>query len=295
MAQVDLGTRQNRHQPLRDLSRMSYAVLRAVARRMRQDGRLNQTSDPDAPRVALPVLRLPATPSRPPMASSSRSTSRSSSSARPIERSPARSARGVASSGPHDLGGEPAAPWTVGGHDVEDWERLADAVNSALGKRGLQTTDEHRRAIEGLPNYRDLAYYERWAAATEALLVEKGILTDEEIDERAAEIESRWEGALTARFDPGDRVRVRPAAKPGHVRTPGLPEGQAGAGRSRARRVPQPRGPRLRSLRRSPERVLYKVTFRQGDLWDGYEGTADERLYADVYEHWLEPAERGAT
>src|ERR687893_1562195 len=33
MAQVDLGTRQNRHQPLRDLSRMSYAVLRAVARR----------------------------------------------------------------------------------------------------------------------------------------------------------------------------------------------------------------------------------------------------------------------
>jgi glucosyl-3-phosphoglycerate synthase len=49
MAQVDLGTRQNRHQPLRDLSRMSYAVLRAVARRMRQEGRLNQSRDPDLP------------------------------------------------------------------------------------------------------------------------------------------------------------------------------------------------------------------------------------------------------
>ncbi len=49
MAQVDLGTRQNRHQPLRDLSRMSYAVLRAVARRMRQEGRLNQPRDPDLP------------------------------------------------------------------------------------------------------------------------------------------------------------------------------------------------------------------------------------------------------
>jgi glucosyl-3-phosphoglycerate synthase len=49
MAQVDLGTRQNRHQPLRDLSRMSYAVLRAVARRMRQEGRLNQAVDPNAP------------------------------------------------------------------------------------------------------------------------------------------------------------------------------------------------------------------------------------------------------
>ena len=49
MAQVDLGTRQNRHQPLRDLSRMSYAVLRAVARRMRQEGRLNQRRDPNLP------------------------------------------------------------------------------------------------------------------------------------------------------------------------------------------------------------------------------------------------------
>jgi glucosyl-3-phosphoglycerate synthase len=49
MAQVDLGTRQNRHQPLRDLSRMSYAVVRAVARRMRQDGRLDQARDPSLP------------------------------------------------------------------------------------------------------------------------------------------------------------------------------------------------------------------------------------------------------
>jgi glucosyl-3-phosphoglycerate synthase len=49
MAQVDLGTRQNRHQPLRDLSRMAYSVLRAVARRMRQEGRLNQVRDPGTP------------------------------------------------------------------------------------------------------------------------------------------------------------------------------------------------------------------------------------------------------
>src|SRR5918912_2262879 len=49
MAQVDLGTLQNRHQHLRDLSRMSYAVLRAVARRMRQEGRLDQARDPRMP------------------------------------------------------------------------------------------------------------------------------------------------------------------------------------------------------------------------------------------------------
>src|SRR5215212_3569662 len=49
MAQVDLGTRQNRHQPLFDLGKMSYAVLRAVARRLREDGRLRQVRDPSTP------------------------------------------------------------------------------------------------------------------------------------------------------------------------------------------------------------------------------------------------------
>jgi hypothetical protein len=34
MAQADLGSRQNRHQPLRDLSAMAYAVLAAAARRL---------------------------------------------------------------------------------------------------------------------------------------------------------------------------------------------------------------------------------------------------------------------
>ena len=49
MAQVDLGERQNRHQSLRDLSRMSYSVLRAVARRLREDGRLQQVREASVP------------------------------------------------------------------------------------------------------------------------------------------------------------------------------------------------------------------------------------------------------
>ena len=96
-------------------------------------------------------------------------------------------------SGVHDMGGSPGGPIDRDQHEVEDWERLADAINSALGARGLQTTDELRRAIESLENYRDLSYYERWTAATEKLLVEKNILTREEIDEKAAEISRRWE------------------------------------------------------------------------------------------------------
>ena len=96
--------------------------------------------------------------------------------------------------GAHDMGGSPGGPIDKGQHDVEDWERLADAINSALGVKGLQTTDELRRSIESLEEYRDLSYYERWVAATEKLLVEKGVLSGDEIDERTAEIRHRWEG-----------------------------------------------------------------------------------------------------
>ncbi len=97
--------------------------------------------------------------------------------------------------GVHDLGGSPGGPVDKSQHETEDWERLADAITIALDIKGLKTTDEHRRAIEGLENYRDLSYYERWAAATEKLLVEKGILTREEVDERSAEMERSWGGA----------------------------------------------------------------------------------------------------
>ena len=77
-------------------------------------------------------------------------------------------------------------------HEVEDWERIADAVNYVLNAKGHKTTDEMRRAIESLEGYREMGYYERWAAAAELLAVEKGLLTEEEVDERAALLEGRW-------------------------------------------------------------------------------------------------------
>ncbi len=97
--------------------------------------------------------------------------------------------------GVHDMGGSPGSPIDKSQHETEDWERLADAVTIALDIKGIKTTDEHRRAIESLENYRELGYYERWVAATEKLLVEKGILTREEIDQRSAEVARRWSGA----------------------------------------------------------------------------------------------------
>ena len=94
----------------------------------------------------------------------------------------------------HDMGGrhEDFGPIDQSGHQIEDWERLADAVNYVLNAKGHKTTDEMRRAIESLDEYKEMGYYERWAAAAEVLVVEKGLLTKEEVDARAADLERRW-------------------------------------------------------------------------------------------------------
>ncbi len=94
----------------------------------------------------------------------------------------------------HDLGGKASAgPIDKSEHEIEDWELLTDAITFVLDKKGIKTMDQHRRAIESLgERYTELGYYERWAAANEMLLVEKGILTEEEIDAKVAIIDQRW-------------------------------------------------------------------------------------------------------
>ncbi len=92
---------------------------------------------------------------------------------------------------------------------------------------------------------------------------------------------------MNARFAAGDAVRVRPAAKPGHVRTPDYLKGKPGRVEAVIGAFPNPED-RAYGLSGEPGRVLYKIAFRQGELWPDYEGSPDEQLYADVYEHWLE-------
>ena len=97
---------------------------------------------------------------------------------------------------------------------------------------------------------------------------------------------------MTATFRLGDRVRVRPSDKPGHVRTPGYLKGKTGWVESVLGEFRNPEDLAY-GLSGLPERPLYKVGFRQADLWSGYEGPADDYVYADIYEHWLERGEGG--
>ena len=87
----------------------------------------------------------------------------------------------------HDRGGWPTTEAiNQEEHIIADWERRVDALHNVLSEKGLRRTDEMRRAIESLPaeEYERRSYYERWTAALEILLLEKGILTAAEIDAR---------------------------------------------------------------------------------------------------------------
>src|SRR5262245_65371050 len=69
-----------------------------------------------------------------------------------------------------------------------DWERVVYAIQRARTTLNLFNIDEMRHGIERMPpaQYLTASYYERWLATIELNLVEKGILTAEEIQERTA-------------------------------------------------------------------------------------------------------------
>ena len=91
--------------------------------------------------------------------------------------------------GVHDLGGMhgfgPVAAEPEREEPVfhADWEPMV--LSSMLGTTRLRqwNVDEFRRNIEQLPpvDYLRLSYYEKWLAALERLVVEHGLLTEQEL------------------------------------------------------------------------------------------------------------------
>lgn len=98
----------------------------------------------------------------------------------------------------HDMGGEAAGPIDQSPHDRVFWEKRVDALMTLLSApdRGLLRVDELRRGIESLGAYAydRMSYYERWIASITNIMVEKGVLSQEEIDARIAELKARGVG-----------------------------------------------------------------------------------------------------
>jgi hypothetical protein len=82
-------------------------------------------------------------------------------------------------------------------HDYEQWERRIDAMAVLLwglkGGRKHFTVDEHRKTIESLPPqaYDTLSYYQKWIVALGQCLLQRGLVTTDEIAKKMVEVESR--------------------------------------------------------------------------------------------------------
>jgi len=96
---------------------------------------------------------------------------------------------------PHDMGGQPAGPVARTEHAYVLWEKRVDALMVLLSHkdRRLMTVDELRRNIEaiGPDAYDKMSYYERWIHSVTQTLIQRGVITIDELGRRIAEVEER--------------------------------------------------------------------------------------------------------
>jgi len=189
------------------------------------------------------------------------------------------------------------------------WERRLFAMVNLAMRAAEVNIDEFRHAIERIPPGRYLAssYYERWLAALETLLVERGVITREELlakfndpaEVGGAEIaiavrtagpdaikEKRGAKSPRARFVKGDRVRARNINPSGHTRVPRYVRGKRGV-------VTRDWGvfvfpdTNAHHAGTKPQHC-YSVEFEARELW-GKSAEGREKVLIDLWEDYLEP------
>jgi nitrile hydratase beta subunit len=191
-----------------------------------------------------------------------------------------------------------------------EWEKRVSAMHHVMAVHGRWNIDEFRHGIERMEPawYLRAGYYERWLATLETNLVEKGILTAEEIEARVGQPDAarredpalareavrrrlapgqppRKEGA-TPRFAPGDAVVTRNVHPRGHTRLPRYARGKRGVV-DRFHGVDTLPDASAHGRGPSPE-PLYSVRFDAAELW-GEAAEARQVVYIDLWESYLEP------
>ncbi len=192
------------------------------------------------------------------------------------------------------------------------WEGRVYAINRALNAWGKWNIDAGRHRIELLPpaDYLRMSYYEKWLARNIALLVERGLVTREEMETgkpapgssmktpplTAAAVPSmaarrgsylRPEAEAQARFGAGQHVRARNMNPVGHTRLPRYARGKQGT-------VARHHGifvfpdTNAHFLGEQPQH-LYSVCFAAQELW-GDAASPRDSVYLDLWDSYLEPA-----
>jgi nitrile hydratase subunit beta len=217
--------------------------------------------------------------------------------------------------GVHDMGGMhgfgPVTPEPDEPVFHAEWEGRVLAMDLAMRATGEWGVDAARFAREREPPATYLAetYYERWLGGLERLLLERGLVSEEELEGGrsvapakrlssklgAADVaaqqgrggRSRREPSRPARFAVGDRVRTRNIHPSGHTRLPRYVRGHVGT-------VTRLHGCHVfpdasaHGLGDDPQ-WLYVVVFDATELW-GADARSGSAVSVDAFEPYLEPA-----
>ena len=175
------------------------------------------------------------------------------------------------------------------------WERRANALYGLAVRLGIFNMDEYRHAIERMEprHYMAAGYYERTLTSLATLLVEKGVVTREELEQLA---EGGFPLALPAApgranrggrcaFEIGAAVRVRDDRIAGHSRIPGYVRGKRGVvvGVSPAYPFPDAHAHSVQA----DDEPTYDVRFASSELWP--DAADDAFVHVGLFESYLEP------
>lgn len=221
--------------------------------------------------------------------------------------------------GIHDMGGMHG----FGAVHIEDdepvfhhsWEGRVFGLAFAVNRQGLFAPEGMRVFLESLePSfYIRATYYERWLAALQEGLLDKGVVTREEFisrinslfNDRDRPLDGNAEGEITQKitgainthisperdivvdpkFSPGDRVKVRNINPRGHTRLPRYVRGKIGV-ISRYYGVHDFDDLKSQGLGDYPE-ALYNVMFSARALW-GSDASAKDTLQIDMWESYMQ-------
>jgi nitrile hydratase len=178
----------------------------------------------------------------------------------------------------------------------EEWEHLAYSL-LFVGADPLKafSVDELRHAIERMEprHYLTSPYYDRILVGTATLMVEKGVVTQKELEELAGGpfplARPTGEGRPTRPerkpFAIGDRVRVTHARIPGHARMPAYVRGKEGTILHRTK-VKWPFPDSIGHGMEAGMESTYHVSFENEELWGA--GAEPGQVVVDLFEGYLD-------
>ncbi|MFN8524489.1 MAG: nitrile hydratase subunit beta [Chloroflexota bacterium] len=194
-----------------------------------------------------------------------------------------------------------------------EWEKHVVAIQRATRTGGVINIDEFRHAIERMDpaDYLASSYYERWLKSMERRLLEKGVVTREELDRRTAELQGQpdrvYAQPTNVRFNPaprpvpgipteppaqiepqfskGDRVVTLNDNPRGHTRLPRYARGRRGVIHGFQGVYVFPDSHALGQGEQS--HPLYSVCFAASELW-GADADPNGTVYIDLWERYLQ-------